>query len=213
MTGWFKKHLCFGCIFVVVFLTACASSIPKVCRVASDQGAIIEAGLGSQVDSALYKELEQGTFSGSVLILEADKIVLNRGYGCSEQKTLTHITPDAISDIGSLAKTFTAVAILLLEQQGRLSLDDTVGQFYPDAPSHTREITIRQMMLHTAGLKNYLSSSDFTPMTRAQAEEKTLSSSLRSVPGEEYHYSNAGYALLAAIVEHVTQAPFQDYVV
>jgi CubicO group peptidase (beta-lactamase class C family) len=204
------KPLCVVSIFLT--LAACAHSAPKSCRVASDQNAIVTEGVGSAIDQALLSELNEGVFSGAVLITTGNETLLRRGYGCQDQKQGILITPEIISDIGSIAKTFTSVAILLLEERGELNLSDNIGKYFPDAPEKVGKITINQVMLHISGLKNYVNLSDFDPMTRDEAEKKILNRWLEFDPGEKYQYSNAGYTLLAILIERISGIEYQEFI-
>jgi CubicO group peptidase (beta-lactamase class C family) len=201
------------CLFSAFgLLTACAYSTPTTCFVASSEDVVVELTLGRQIDLALQNELKQGVFNGAVLVTKGKETILRRGYGCQDREQELLNSPDIISDIGSMAKTFTATGILILEEQGKVKLSNTLSRFYPDTREEVGAITIEQLMLHTSGLKDNVSLSDFKSMTRAEAEKKILNRSLKFTPGERYEYSNSGYTLLAAIIEHVTGGTFQDFV-
>jgi len=118
----------------------------------------------------------------------------------------------AISDMGSIAKTFTAAALLQLAQRGQLQLSDTIGDFYPAAPEAVKPISLTQLLAHSSGLDNFHNDSDFEPMNKAEAVSRILSMPLLVKPGERVAYSNAAYTLVAAIVEEVSNQSFQSYV-
>lgn len=169
-------------------------------------------GLGQTLDALLADEHADGAFEGVALVAQGDEVVLRKGYGCRDRNRKRPATPESISDIGSVAKTFTAAAILRLEAAGLLSGDDRIERFYPDAPLDKRAITLRQLLVHTSGLEDFHADSDFEPMTRDEAEARILALPLLSAPGAKEAYSNAGYTLLAAIVERASGQSFDAYV-
>lgn len=173
--------------------------------------ATVDTGKGTRLDALLAAEHEQGTFDGVVVVSVRGQVVLRKGYGLKNRSPRVAADPSAISDIGSIAKTFTAAAILHLESSGMLSLDDPLAKFFGDAPDAARSITVRQLLTHRSGLDDFHADDDFEEMTRQEAEARILALPLKFAPGEEEAYSNAGYTLLAAIVERVSGRAFQDY--
>lgn len=160
----------------------------------------------------LKREHMAGTFDGMVLIAEGDAVLFKGAYGCADRTNSEKNSVEAVSDIGSIAKTFTAAAVLQMVEAERLKLSDTVGDFYPEAPAELKPITIEQLLAHSSGLDNFHNDSDFELMDKAQAENRILSMPLIAKPGEEIAYSNAAYTLLAAIIEKASDLTFQDYV-
>ena len=172
--------------------------------------------VNNQVTTALANELQRehlaGTFDGLVLVMQKDTVLFKNAYGYADRAGSLKNAETTISDIGSIAKTFTSAAVLQLVQHGKLTLSDTLDAFYPKVPDALKPITIAQLLAHSSGLDNFHNDSDFEPMNKAQAEQRILSMPLVSKPGEKVAYSNAAYTLLAAIVEKVTETSFQDYV-
>jgi CubicO group peptidase (beta-lactamase class C family) len=207
-----SKLLSCGLLGLALLLTGCASRIPETCRIASSNGAIVSEGLGANIDAALLEELKEGVFSGAVLVIKEDKTLLKRGYGCANQDRAIPNTPNIISNVASVAKTFTATAVLLLDERGQLSLSDKISDYYPDAPSDVGAITLEQLLLHRAGLENYIGRSTFISRTCTQAEQKILNRSLKFKPDDDYSYSNSGYILLAAIVERASGISFPGFI-
>jgi CubicO group peptidase (beta-lactamase class C family) len=147
-------------------------------------------------------------FSGSVLIVQDGEVVLRDAYGMAN--ATTPFTSDTVVDAGSIGKQFTAAAVIQLQSQGLLSVQDTVGSFFPDAPEDTAAITVEQLLTHTSGLTEH-SDGDLIPMTRDEALMRLFALDLAFAPGTRYEYSNAGYTLLAIIVEQVSGQTFTDY--
>jgi CubicO group peptidase (beta-lactamase class C family) len=158
------------------------------------------------------------SFSGTIAVSRAGRIVYTRSFGLANRNFAVANTADTRYAVGSVAKMFTGVAVLQLVQQGRLSLDDTVGTFVRDLPARVRrEVTIRQLLTHTSGMGNYWTSTfhesnharyrtvaDYLPLFAADT--------LQFAPGTAWRYSNAGYMTLGAIIERVTGRSFFAHV-
>ena len=197
-------------IFLIVFALAGCSAVPE-CKTVTTF-----ATTDNKVISALANELERehmaGTFDGIVLVAEGSTVLFKSAYGCADRGELVKNGTAMISDMGSIAKTFTAAAVLQLAQTERLQLSATIGDFYPTAPNELQPVTIKQLLGHSGGLDNFHNDSDFELMDKAQAESRILAMPLIARPGEKIAYSNAAYTLLAAIVENISGQPFQDYI-
>ncbi|HEX8169384.1 MAG TPA: serine hydrolase [Thermoanaerobaculia bacterium] len=148
--------------------------------------------------------------SGSILVADANGVVLDKGYGYADVARGIRNTPDTIYDIGSITKALTATAIAVLEDEGRLSTDDTLAKFFPDAPADKKDITLKQVLSHSAGLVDQ-TGDDYDPVSRQQLIDSVFAAPLVSPPGKEYHYSNSGYSILAAIVEQLSGKSYHDF--
>jgi CubicO group peptidase (beta-lactamase class C family) len=149
-------------------------------------------------------------FSGSVLIIRGGDILFEQGFGLADKENIQVFSADTVVDILSLTKQFTAAAILKLEEQGALSVSDTLDRFFDEIPEAKKSITLHQLLTHTSGLKaNY--KYDYRKVTRDELEQNILNSWLRSNPGEEYLYSNAGYSLLGIIIEKVSGKSYEEF--
>lgn len=157
---------------------------------------------------------ETGVPSASVAVVRDGRIVLARAWG-RQSPTMAVATPDARYQIASISKQFTAAAILLLRDEGRLSLDDPVARYLPDISGADR-ITIRQLLNHTSGLQDYWPQ-DFSPtaMSRPVTPEQILEGWARKPldfePGTQWQYSNTGYVVAGLIVERVSGRPLMDF--
>src|SRR5215213_9069273 len=118
-------------------------------------------------------ELDKIGYSGSVLIAFNGKPVISRGYGYSDAERKLKNSPKTISDIGSVTKQFTAAAILRLEMQGKLSTDDKITKYFQRVPPDKSDITIHQLLRHSAGLSGTVGG-DFEKITEADFVEKVL---------------------------------------
>lgn len=146
------------------------------------------------------------------------RLAFAKGYGSADLEHDTPITPSTPFYIASVSKQFTAMSIVLLAQDGRLTLDDSVRQWVPEVPSFGSPITIRELLYHTSGLRDYFTLLALSgwpsdgPLTERQfldliARQKNLN----FAPGEEFLYSNTGYALLAVVVQRVSGKSLRDY--
>lgn len=196
-------------ILIVTALSGC-SSAPE-CRTVTPLITTDNKMISTLADE-LQREHLAGTFDGLVLVAEGNTVLFKSAYGFADRKGSVNNSVATISDMGSIAKTFTAAAVLQLVQKKRLQLSDTIGNFYPAAPMESQSITIKQLLGHSSGLDNFHNESDFELMDKAQAERRILAMPLIAKPVEKIAYSNAAYTLLAAIVEKTSGQPFQDYI-
>lgn len=159
--------------------------------------------------------LEPFGLAGAFLVARDGQILLARGYGLAdrgdEEGPPRRWTAGTVSSSGSITKQFTAAAILALQEAGELSVHDSLGAFFTDAPPDKRRITLHHLLTHTSGLRE-LSQGDFDPLGREAMVSAALASELGSAPGERYAYSNLGYSLLGAVVEVVTGRSYEAWV-
>jgi len=132
-----------------------------------------------------------------------------RSYGLANRAAGLVADTATVYNIGSITKQFTAAAILRLEEQGKLHATDSISRFYPDAPADKRDITLHQLLTHTAGFNADYSPTDYEPTTRDEYVRRMFAAPLRFAPGTAHFYSNAGYSLLAAIVELVNGTGYE----
>lgn len=165
---------------------------------------------GARIDEYLTR-LEAFGFSGNVLVARGGRILLHKGYGMANREKGIRMGPDTVISIGSITKQFTAAAILKLEMQGKLKVEDTLSKFFTDAPADKAAITLHQLLTHTAGLESNYGPSDYEAVSRDEIVGRILAAPLRSKPGEAHFYSNAGYSLLGAIVEVVSGRGYEAY--
>lgn len=159
-----------------------------------------------QLESAIQDEVRQG-FSGSVLVAREGRVLLQKVYGALQGNALS---PDGRFLIASAAKQFTSTALLKLQEQGRLDLDDPIGKYLADVPADKQVITIRQLLAHTSGLPQAYDSE--SAATWQQAAHAILSEPLTARPGEKFQYSNENYQLGVALVEAVSGRRYAEFV-
>jgi CubicO group peptidase (beta-lactamase class C family) len=174
------------------------------------------ASLSPDIDRYLEPYVAGNNFSGTILVAEGDAIYINKGYGMAVQEHAVPNTADTRFQIGSISKTFTAAATLLLAEEGRVGLDDRLSTFIPDFPDGDL-ITIRHLLSHTSGIPRFVFRSDYRTASRSPMSTRELidwfrNAPLQNEPGGQYSYSNANYALLAFIVEEVSGQSFGEFI-
>ena len=165
----------------------------------------------AQVDAAVAAALrDTGVPSASVAIVRGDRIVFAHAYG-KQSETMATPDPAALYQIASVSKQFTAAAILLLQDEGKLRLDDPVSRYVPGITDGDK-MTIRQLLSHTSGLQDYWPQ-DYsfaamaTRVTPQQIVDRWAKKPLDFAPGTQWQYSNTGYVVAGMIVEKVTGQP------
>ena len=176
--------------------------------------ALVAAVTAAPADLALSAKLDAwlvaAGFRGSVLVSKGGAVLLRKGYGMADRENGVAYDADTVFDVGSITKQFTAAAILKLEMQGKLHVEDAITKYFPTAPVDKKVITLHQLLTHTSGLESDFAG-DYDPVSRDEYVKRILASKLRSKPGEVYFYANSGYSLLGAIVEIVSGMPYEKY--
>ena len=196
------------CACVAVLLIA-------VARLASTQETMVTPGLAAEINRIVTPYIVAGDFMGVVAVQRDGEAPLIVPYGlASVELSVPHRATD-IFMIGSVSKQFTAVAILLLEQEGMLKTSDTVSRYLPDL-GHGEQITIEQLLTHTSGVADIYSLESFGETAGREGTFKAIIGELGRTelshrPGSAYVYSNGGYALLAAIIERASAISYGGY--
>ena len=174
--------------------------------------ALLAAALAAPPEAAATMDrwLTDAGFRGAVLVSRNGKVLLRKGYGMADRENGTAWAPDAVFSVGSITKQFTAAAILKLEAQGKLRVEDPIPRFLDEVPADKRAITIHHLLTHTSGLESDFAG-DYESVGRDEYAARALASKLRTAPGSQFFYSNAGYSLLGAIVEIASGKPYETY--
>ncbi|HKY29387.1 MAG TPA: serine hydrolase domain-containing protein, partial [Pyrinomonadaceae bacterium] len=194
------------------------SIVPTVAAQVSspDQTAAAQVSSADQTavaDTRTYlQRLEKLGFSGVVLIARADKPILAEGFGFADRERGTRWTPATVSDIGSITKQFTGAAILKLEEEGRLSVTDPIGKYFPTVPDEKSSITLHHLMTHSSGLSDPDAYDDWTPVDTDTYLRAVLAQPLRFKPGDGYSYANANFSLLGIIIEKLSGKSYESFV-
>ncbi|MTI22699.1 class A beta-lactamase-related serine hydrolase [Fulvivirga sp. RKSG066] len=155
-------------------------------------------------------------FSGNVLIAQHGNVLFSKSYGHANRQFDVRNSPETKFNIGSVTKPFTAIAILRLVEEGKLSFSDSVGQYLSDVPEHWQPLTIHQLLSHTSGLMHSWDVlEDSIIMFQKSSISNTLTwyydQPLRFEPGTSFSYSGVGYLVLANIIEAVTNQSYDEY--
>jgi CubicO group peptidase (beta-lactamase class C family) len=148
--------------------------------------------------------------SGTLVAARHGDRVYCRGFGMADRARRISANCDTAYDIMSMTKQFTAAAILKLQMMGKLSVTDPIDRYLGSVPADKGQITLQQLLTHTSGLIDALGD-DYDRLSRRGLVTGALRSKLRSPPGAEYHYSNLGYSLLAAIVERASGMGYEEF--
>lgn len=169
------------------------------------------------MDRIIQASVDQGEFSGSVLVARDGEILFDRGYGLANREWNIANDGDTLFRLGSVSKQFTAVAIMLLNERGAVDLDAPVKTYLPDSPDAWDGVTIRHLLTHTAGVPDFTRFDDYEalktrPATLASLIGRFSGRPLEFEPGSRFAYSNSGYILLTAVVERASGSPYADFV-
>lgn len=170
----------------------------------------LRAAEGPSLRERLDRWLLESDYRGVVLVAKDGEVVLRKGYGLSDREAGTPNGPATVFTIGSITKPFTAAAILKLEFQGKLSVDDSIAKHLPNVPEDKKGITIHHLLTHSSGLVSDFAG-DFDKVGRDEYVRLALASTLQSPPGSRYEYANSGYSLLGAIVERASGRSYETY--
>lgn len=156
-------------------------------------------------------------FMGSVLVAENGKVLLDKGYGFANLEWQVPNTPTTKFRLGSITKQFTAASILLLEERGKLKVEDQVKKYMPDAPAAWDKVTIFHLLTHTSGIPSFTDFPDYESkeaqtMTPQQLVDWFKDKPLEFEPGTKWNYSNSGYVLLGYLIEKISSQSYADFV-
>ncbi len=171
----------------------------------------------ARMDAVVRDDADKGAFMGAVLVARDDVVLFDKGYGSANLEW--NIPNDGATKfrLGSVTKQFTAVAILLLQDRGKLTLDAPVKTYLPDAPAAWDKVTVRHLLTHSAGIPNFTNFPDYGATKTLPATHDSLIARFRDkplefAPGEKFAYSNSGYVLLSAIVEKLSGQSYAAFV-
>lgn len=170
--------------------------------------ATARSAVGVRIDS-LFTVYSDSGFGGAALVSEKGSVTLKRGYGYANRNTKELNTSATLYNIASLGKQFTCYAVLLLEKQGKLRTSDFVSKYVGSFNDARDSATIHHLLMHSSGLVREGAPLDYK--TRAAFVQSVKAGAIESPPEKEYRYSNAGYSLLAAIVEIVSGKRFEEF--
>jgi CubicO group peptidase (beta-lactamase class C family) len=174
--------------------------------------------LAARIDAIVEAPIKQGRVAGaSIVVTRGNQVIAERAYGFADLQLEVPTPPRAIYEIGSITKQFTAAAILLLVEEGKLSLDDELTKFLPDYPVNGRRITLRHLHNHTSGIKGYTEMPEFGELVMRKKPREELVKLFSSqpfdfAPGEDLIYNNSAYFLLGLVIEKVSGQSYAEFV-
>ena len=198
----------------VLFILFCGSLL---CSCATKPSR--HAQIQSELDNYFSDEFPRDEPGGAVLLMKGDTVIFSKGYGLADLKTHEAVTPKTLFNLGSVTKTFVANAILMLQEQGKLTVEDSLFQYFPEFKDKTiaQKVKIKHLLTHTSGLPDTreVNKDTLFYLTAKDAENWkpiTLTDSLLFEPGSQFEYSNPAFNGLALIVEKVSGIPWQEFV-
>jgi CubicO group peptidase (beta-lactamase class C family) len=171
----------------------------------------------ARMDEVVQTYVRDKTFMGTVLVARGSDVVFSKGYGSANLEWDVANTPATKFRLGSITKQFTAASILLLEERGKLKLEDPIRKYVPEAPAAWDAITIFNLLTHSSGIPNFTSLPDYNSLKLADTPVAKTIASVRDkpldfVPGEKMSYSNSGYLVLGYVIERVTGGSYEKFV-
>jgi CubicO group peptidase (beta-lactamase class C family) len=157
-----------------------------------------------------------GKFNGSILVAREGKVLVSKGYGMANYELDVPNTPQTKYRLGSITKPFTAMAIMLLQERGKLGVQDSICKYVAECPAGWQQITIHHLLSHTSGLAKHDKAGDYLktamiPMTLTQLIDGFKSKPADFKPGEKFDYNNNGYILLGHVIEKVSGQSYEVF--
>lgn len=166
-----------------------------------------------RVDAHVRSEIQKQRIPGlSLAVIKNGQIILAKGYGFANVEHQVPVQAETIFQTGSVGKQFTAMAVMMLVEDGKLSLEDKITKYFTDAPAAWQNITVRHLLTHTAGTTDYPSDFDFRrDYTEADLYNRAQVIPLAFQPGEKWSYSNLGYVMLGILIHKVSGKFYGDF--
>ncbi|MBK8608508.1 MAG: serine hydrolase [Chitinophagaceae bacterium] len=195
----FRKYFISGIILFFSVFSACAQS------------------LETQFDKLLSAEYKPGEPGAAVLIAKNGKVIYRKAFGNADLELNVPMKAENVFELGSITKQFTAVSVLMLMEQGKLQLDNSITRFIPDYPTQGKKITVHQLLNHTSGIKSYTDMDNFKKLARTDMSPTELIDVFKNEPmdfdpGEKWKYNNSGYILLGYIIEKVSGQSYASFI-
>ncbi len=191
------------------------SLLPTVAPLSTATGDPDRQDLIGQLDLVLTQEFSAGYFSGTVLIAYQGDILLNKGYGQANWETHSPNTPQTEFPIASVTKQFTAMAIMILQERGKLNVQDPICQYVQDCPEEWKDIKLHHLLTHTSGIPDILLMLDTYDLAKTWTRDKLIAyfkdQPLDFPPGEKISYSSSGYVLLGYVIEKVSGESYAQF--
>src|SRR5688572_3208805 len=174
---------------------------------------LAQDGITNRVDEYVQAEMKAQQIPGvSLAVIKNSQIILAKGYGLANVEHQVPVKPETIFQSGSMGKQFTATAVMMLMEDGKLTIDDKISKYFPDSPEGWRNITIRHLLTHTGGMTDYPPGFDFRrDYTEDELYDRAKAIPLAFQPGEKWSYSNLGYVMLGILIHQVSGKFYGDF--
>lgn len=176
-----------------------------------------KAGIAAEIDALIAAaQVDEHTPGAAVLVVLDGRKIFEKGYGLAHLKPEVPIRPHTVFELASCTKQFTAMAVMMLAERGKLQYTDNLSTFFPEFTAFGSQVTVEHLLHHTSGLPDYMdawdkSSSKKEPTSRAMLHLLAKEPKLRFAPGEKFEYSNSGYMVLAQIVEKASGKKYPEF--
>ncbi len=205
---------------ILIFLAACAplpraqaSSLPPEYAQSDARADSSSDAVDAYIEGRMQKRHIPGV---SIAIVQDGKVVRLKGYGFANVELSVPATENSVYQLASVTKMFTATAVMMLVEDGKLGLDDKITDRLSDLPPAWKVVTVGQLLSHTSGIKSYTSVRDFHKSARKDYSQREIldlvaKEPLEFAPGEKWSYSNTGYFLLGMLIEKVSGKPYGEF--
>jgi CubicO group peptidase (beta-lactamase class C family) len=198
-------------------LRACLLIMLLAAPAAGAASPISDTELSRYADELLTATYPADQPGAVALVVRDGRTLLRKGYGLADLELGVPLRPDMVFEVGSVTKQLTAAAILMLQERGKLSVQDEITQYLPDYPTHGQKITLEHLLAHTSGIPSYTGTAEWLArvrddLTLAQVIDLFKDKPLEFAPGEKWAYSNSGYILLGAVIEKVSGTSYEDFI-
>jgi CubicO group peptidase (beta-lactamase class C family) len=171
----------------------------------------------ARMEQVVQSSVANKTFMGSVLVVRDKAVLLEKGYGSADLEWDIPNSPTTKFRLGSITKQFTAASILLLEERGKLNINDPVKKYMADAPAAWDKVTIYNLLTHTSGIPSFTGFPDYestegTATTPEKLVARFRDKPLEFEPGEKFKYDNSGYVLLGYLIEKISGQTYAQFV-
>ncbi|GAA4153362.1 serine hydrolase domain-containing protein [Chryseobacterium ginsenosidimutans] len=173
--------------------------------------------LNRKIDSLIQSELKETNGPGGVfLIAKKGKPIYEKAFGMANLELDSKLNTNSVFQIGSMTKQFTAIAILMLEEQGKLKVSDPVSNYIPSYPNGDK-ITIHHLLTHTSGIKDFTKMKALQDIAQKEMTPEQMVDFFKNepadfAPGEKFEYNNSGYVVLGYIIELVSGGTYEDFI-
>lgn len=180
-------------------------------------GTVSAQSFETKIDSLILKDFSDKNGPGGVfMVAHRGKITYQKAFGKANLELNVNLTTENVFQLGSITKQFTAIAILMLEEQGKLNVNDAVSKYVPDYPAGN-SITLHHLLTHTSGIKDFTKIKTLSDIAQKEMSPKMMVDFFKNepvdfAPGEKFDYNNAGYVLLGYIIELVSGERYEDFI-